>query len=306
MQHNVLPFLPPHSFIPILERGIKCRFYTPIRTCLQFKGLGLGLPPKALPTIDLTEGSQKRVSPELVGDQSQPNKKRRAPKKKPKIVELDDAKDEVELLKNAHHWKDRWVIQLITLPGEMQNTFNSPPKQVMSPIFFFKFSCIFCLSLCQKCQNLIEFNLKSLNPKPVICRILQYLNSVLRYTLYIYSKLSADCFLQQTAYNLYYTWYKYSLQTVYILYLPWGRLSADTLQSADCIYTWGRLSALLLQSADCMNTWADYILQSASNQQIVCNLHTVINTLYSKTVICPLYSVLCIPGLYFAPCFLKL
>ena len=148
--------------------------------------------------------------------------------------------------------------------------------------------------------------MKSLNPKPVICRILQYLNSVLRYTLYIYSKLSADCFLQQTAYNLYYTWYKYSLQTVYILYLPWGRLSADTLQSADCIYTWGRLSALLLQSVDCMNTWADYILQSTSNQQIVCNLHTVINTLYSETVICPLYSVLYIPGLYFAPCFLKL
>ena len=42
------PIPPTHSFIPILERGIKCRFYTPIRTCLQFKGLGLGLPPKAL------------------------------------------------------------------------------------------------------------------------------------------------------------------------------------------------------------------------------------------------------------------
>lgn len=131
---NQIPFLYPHTYMPPIQ------------------GFGFRAPAQStpIPTIDLTEGSQKRVSPELVGDQSQPNKKRRAPKKKPKIVELDDAKDEVELLKNAHHWKDHWVIQLITLPGEMQNTFNSPPKQVMSPNFFSSNFHVFFVCHCVK------------------------------------------------------------------------------------------------------------------------------------------------------------
>ena len=62
-------------------------------------------------------------------DHSKSIKKKRAPRKKPEIIELDDAKDDVELLKHAHHWKDHWVIQLISLRGEMQNTFNTPPEQ---------------------------------------------------------------------------------------------------------------------------------------------------------------------------------
>jgi hypothetical protein len=46
--HNVLPFLPHHFFTASLGREIKCRFYIPISTCLQFEGLGSALPPKAL------------------------------------------------------------------------------------------------------------------------------------------------------------------------------------------------------------------------------------------------------------------
>jgi hypothetical protein len=79
--------------------------------------------------IDLTEGSQKRPSIECVAEQSKPVKKKRAPRKKVEIVELDDTKDDVDMVKNAGHWKDHWVIQLVTVRGEMQNTFNTPPKQ---------------------------------------------------------------------------------------------------------------------------------------------------------------------------------
>lgn len=48
---------------------------------------------------------------------------------KPEVIELDNAKDEVEGLKIGAHWKDHWVIQLITIPGEMHNIFSAPPKQ---------------------------------------------------------------------------------------------------------------------------------------------------------------------------------
>ena len=124
-----MPFLYPHSYMPPL-------------------GFGFGPPVQSTPTatIDLTEGSPKRVPYESVIDHSQPNKKRRAPRKKPEIVVLDDNKEDVELMKNGHHWKDHWTIQLISLRGEMQNTFNAPPKQGM-PLSFFhgfiSFSSIF-------------------------------------------------------------------------------------------------------------------------------------------------------------------
>ena len=93
-------------------------------------GYGFNAPAQGTPsaTIDLTEESPKRCPQESVIDHSKAIKKK-APRKKPEIVELDDAKDDVELLKHAHHWKDHWVIQLISLRGEMQNTFNAPPKQ---------------------------------------------------------------------------------------------------------------------------------------------------------------------------------
>ena len=45
------------------------------------------------------------------------------------MVELDDTKEDVELTKNVGPWKDHWVIQLIAVRGEMQNTFSAPPKQ---------------------------------------------------------------------------------------------------------------------------------------------------------------------------------
>jgi hypothetical protein len=123
---NQMPFLYPHSYMPPIP------------------GFGFGAPTQGSPsvTIDLTEGSQKRGPQGSVNDRPQPIKKKRATKKKPEIVHLDDAKDDVDLLKNAHHWKDHWVIHLISLRGEMQNTFNAPPKQGMffsSHLFFLIF-----------------------------------------------------------------------------------------------------------------------------------------------------------------------
>ena len=112
---NPMPFLYPHSFIPPIP------------------GYGYGSPPKASPTTttDLTDGSLKRGPKESVIDLSNSSKKRRAPRKKVEIVELDDTKEDVELQRNSCHWKDHWVIQLISLRGEMQNTFSAPPKQGM-------------------------------------------------------------------------------------------------------------------------------------------------------------------------------
>ena len=131
---NPMPFLYPHSFMPPMG------------------GFGFGSPPKASPsdTTDLTDGSLKRGPKETVIDLSNSSKKRRAPRKKVEVVELDDTKDDVDLHKNSCHWKDHWVIQLVTLRGEMQNTFSAPPKQgvlylfssfdVFSTFFFSKHS----------------------------------------------------------------------------------------------------------------------------------------------------------------------
>ena len=122
---NQMPFLFPHSFMPHV--------------------IGIGFPPpaqaNASATIDLTGESHKRGPHDCVMDQSKTVKKRRALKKKPKIVELDDAKDDVEFLKNIGPWKGHWVIQLITIRGEMQNTFSAPPSKVScSP---FSLDCAF-------------------------------------------------------------------------------------------------------------------------------------------------------------------
>ena len=125
---NQLPFLYSQSYMPPIP------------------GYGFTPPPQGTPsaTIDLTEESPKRGPQDSVLDHSKSMKKKRAPRKKPDIVELDDAKDDVELLKHGHHWKDHWVIQLISLRGEMQNTFNAPPKQGVPLEFFvciFEFPC---------------------------------------------------------------------------------------------------------------------------------------------------------------------
>ena len=107
-----MPFLFPHSFMPPIP------------------GVGFAPPTQGRPstTIDLTTGSQKRGSQECVMDPSKSSNKRRGLRKKPEIVELNDVKDEVELVKTSGHWKDHWVIQLITIRGEMHSTFSAPPK----------------------------------------------------------------------------------------------------------------------------------------------------------------------------------
>ena len=119
-----MPILYPHSYMPPIP------------------GFGYGVPPQGplVATIDLTEGSQKRGPQDFGIDHSKSNKKKRVVRKKPEIVELDD---DVDLLKSGHHWKDHWVIHLISLRGEMQNTFNSPPKQgvfLFLPFVFPSFS----------------------------------------------------------------------------------------------------------------------------------------------------------------------
>ena len=110
---NQLPFLYSQSYRPPIPRY---GFIAPVQGTTSA-------------TIDLTEESPKRSPQDSVLDHSKSIKKKKAPRKKPDIVELDDAKEDVDLLKHAHHWKDHWVIQLISLWGEMQNTFNAPPKQ---------------------------------------------------------------------------------------------------------------------------------------------------------------------------------
>ena len=78
--------------------------------------------------VDLTGMSQKQPSEDCVTEQTKPTKKRRAPCKKLEIVHLDDSKDDVDLQKNIGHWKDHWVIQLISIRSEMHSTFSAPLK----------------------------------------------------------------------------------------------------------------------------------------------------------------------------------
>ena len=121
---------------------------------LQIPRHGFNAPTQGTPnaTIDLTEESPKRGPLDSMVDHSKSIKKKKVPRKKPEIVELDDAKEDVELLKHAHHWKDHWVIQLISLRGEMQNTFNAPPKQGVPPQlgFVFLLCCVFHYKLRQE------------------------------------------------------------------------------------------------------------------------------------------------------------
>ena len=70
---------------------------------LEFAAVAPGNPSA---TVDLTEGSQKRGPQESVTDHSKSNKKQRGPWKITEIIELDDAKEDVELLTNVGHWKD--------------------------------------------------------------------------------------------------------------------------------------------------------------------------------------------------------
>lgn len=60
-------------------------------------------------------------------------------------MKLDDAKEEVDIPKTGAQWNDHWVIQLITVRGEMHSTFSASPKQGTRPnsvflFFIFHFS----------------------------------------------------------------------------------------------------------------------------------------------------------------------
>lgn len=87
---NHMQFFYPHSFMPPIPR------------------FGFGAPVQGTPstTTDLTEGSQKRGPQESVIDLSNTKKKRRAPRKKAEIVEFDDNKENLDILKNSCHWRD--------------------------------------------------------------------------------------------------------------------------------------------------------------------------------------------------------
>ena len=111
-----MPFLFPHAFMPPLHGG--------------------GLAPPVVGTVrgnaEFAACSQKPIPQECA------TKKRRVVRKKPEIVELDNVKDEMDVVKSAGPWKDHWVIQLITIRGEMNSTFSAPPKQgdVCELLFF--------------------------------------------------------------------------------------------------------------------------------------------------------------------------
>ena len=103
---------------------------------------GLAFPPShggAGAPVDLTGGTMKSDPTEFGAEQSKPTKKRRVARKKSEIIQLDDVKDEVDAVKSGGHWKDHWVIQLITIRGEMHTIFSQPPKQGDIGITIFKF-----------------------------------------------------------------------------------------------------------------------------------------------------------------------
>ena len=85
-------------------------------------------------------------------DHSKSIKKKRAPRKKPEIIKLDDAKDDVELLKHAHHWNDHWIIQLILLRGKCKTLSTHRQSKVCLFNWFIVslFGCIFHYKLRQE------------------------------------------------------------------------------------------------------------------------------------------------------------
>ena len=140
MQYG-LPCLKFHSSKDLRQWGIKFHTCFPIPSILQLLLHLSHLQSKPIPMLPstllktLTNALPRSVSP------SSPNqrRKKRDIRKKSEIVDLDKLKEDVDLLKNATHWKDHWVIQLITIRGEMHNTFSQPPKQgmLLSSLIFF-------------------------------------------------------------------------------------------------------------------------------------------------------------------------
>ena len=149
-------------------------------------GAAFTSPTRVIPnaTIDLTEDTKKRAPQECLTEQSNPTKRRRGKGKKPVIVDLDDAKEDVELIKNAGHWRDHWMIQLISIRGEMQNIFSAPPKQGSSfllLVFFldgFDWFLVLILLEISKllrffCDPALHHNLKKIGA----CKLLEFQHS---------------------------------------------------------------------------------------------------------------------------------
>jgi hypothetical protein len=136
--------MPPPPFFQGFHGG-HMPFLFPPSFMQPVQGVGFPIPLQSAPppTIDLTAGSEKRGSQECATEPSKTIKKQRLTRKKPEIVELDDAKAEVDAVKcqSGGHWKDHWVIQLITIRGEMHSTFSAPPKQGTPPNSFFLVVC---------------------------------------------------------------------------------------------------------------------------------------------------------------------
>ena len=53
--------------------------------------------------MDLTTSSHKHDSLECVAEQSKPAKKQRVVRKEPEIIQLDDVKDDVDIIKGDGH-----------------------------------------------------------------------------------------------------------------------------------------------------------------------------------------------------------
>ena len=124
--------IPPASFFGGFPHpGVQMPFLFPQFFMPPLPGLGLPLASHGSPNkpMDLTADSHKHDLPESVAEQSKATKKRRVARKKPEIIQLDDGKEEVDVVKSGGHWKDHWVIQLITIRGEMHSIFSHPPKQ---------------------------------------------------------------------------------------------------------------------------------------------------------------------------------
>lgn len=118
------PIIPPAPFFPGLPTpGVHMPFLFPQSFMPPISGVGVTY------SAEFGAGSHKRSPQHSPLEKPKPAKKKRAPRKKIEVVDLDDTKDDVEVLKPGGHWKDYWVIQLIFVRGEMNNIFSSPPKQ---------------------------------------------------------------------------------------------------------------------------------------------------------------------------------
>lgn len=84
--------------------------------------------------VGFNTGNEKVELSEVDAIPTKISKKRRIARKKPEITQVDGVKEEIDVSKSNVLWKDHWIIQLITLRGEMHSAFSAPPKQGESHI----------------------------------------------------------------------------------------------------------------------------------------------------------------------------